>query len=203
MLKTSKNNSLRPYFYDGRAYKRIESTNSIMPLAKVQHLLLKREKQQNRWETWLAANISLNDLDHSEIIKTISEGVRLGRINPKEMTNNVNEILLKLGLLDENGILNNAAVVLFSNKFLPYYPQCLIRLAKFRDTTKSEFLDNKQLNCHAFCIIDEAMTFINRHLSVASRFVENKTERIDIPLFPPLAIQEAVINAVAHRLCIA
>mgnify|MGYP003412668384 CR=1 FL=1 len=38
------------------------------------------------------------------------------------------------------------AVVLFarSERLLPYYPQCGIRLARFRGIDKTEFLDNRQ-----------------------------------------------------------
>ena len=69
-----------------------------------------------------------------------------------------------------DGQLLNAAVVLFGRKFMPYYPQCTVRLARFKGTDKSEFLDQRQLHGHAFQILDESMHFILRNIPIAGHF---------------------------------
>ena len=46
----------------------------------------------------------------------------------------------------------------------PDYPQCTVRLARFKGIDKSEFLDQRQLHGHAFQILDEAMHFILRNI---------------------------------------
>jgi ATP-dependent DNA helicase RecG len=45
-----------------------------------------------------------------------------------------------------DGQLLRAAVVLFGRKFMPYYPQCTVRLARFKGIDKTEFLDHRQLH---------------------------------------------------------
>ena len=46
------------------------------------------------------------------------------------------------------GQLLRPAVVLFGRKQMPDYPQCGLRLARFKGLDKTEFLDNRQLHGH-------------------------------------------------------
>src|SRR5205807_5012665 len=72
-------------------------------------------------------------------------------------------------------------------------------MVRFRGTTKDEFLDQRQLTGHAFELLREADLFLRRHLPVAGRFEPGVFERQDEPLFPPLALREALVNALCHR----
>jgi ATP-dependent DNA helicase RecG len=72
-------------------------------------------------------------------------------------------------------------------------------MARFRGTTKTDFLDQRQLTGHAFLLLREADLFLRRHLPVAGRFEPGLFERQDEPLFPPLALREALVNAFCHR----
>ena len=64
------------------------------------------------------------------------------------MQEDVRTILEKFDLLND-GKLNNASVVLFGRNFY-HYPQCLLRLARFKGTTKDEFLDNQRVTGNIF-----------------------------------------------------
>ena len=58
-----------------------------------------------------------------------------------------------------NGRILRAAVVLFGRRFLPDFPQCELRLARFRGTDKAEFLDQKAVRGPAFRLLAEALLF--------------------------------------------
>lgn len=75
-------------------------------------------------------------------------------------------ILEKFGLL-KNGMLNHAAAVLFANRELVEYPQCLLRLARFKGTDKTVFMDNQRIQGNLFKLLDAAMAFIFKHLSLS------------------------------------
>jgi ATP-dependent DNA helicase RecG len=79
------------------------------------------------------------------------------------------------------------------------YPQCQLRLARFRGTDKTEFLDNRKFNGNVFELLLRAERFIRDHIPVAGRIVPNLFEREDDPLYPPLALREALANAFCHR----
>jgi ATP-dependent DNA helicase RecG len=95
----------------------------------------------------------------------------------------------------------NAGMVLFGkeDRLRVDYPQCLLRLARFRGTTKSEFRDNRRYLGNAFELFSRAQQFWIDYLPIAGRVVPDRIERIDEPLYPTAALREAIANAICHR----
>lgn len=185
-----------PYTFDGRPYIRIGNTTSRMPQAAYQHQLLTGIYTQHRWENQVAEKYTVADLDLEEVERTLRAAVHQGRLEsaPADPVEALDRFQLRV-----EGQLLRAAVVLFGRKQSPDYPQCALRLARFKGTDKTEFLDNRQLQGHAFQILDEAMHFILRNIPIAGRIESGKLERTDTPLYPPLALREALVNALCHR----
>ncbi len=188
-----------PYTYDSRPYLRIGPTTGVMPRERYEQLLLERMHATRRWENQPAVGLSIADLDHAELIRTVEEAIRRQRLE-EPGTRDAVELLTGLGLLHQGQLLN-AAVVLFgrSDRLLPHYPQCTLRLARFRGHDKTDFLDNRQEVGNAFDLFVRAQRFLRDHLPVAGRIVPNLFERIDDPLYPPAALREALANAFCHR----
>lgn len=188
-----------PYTYDGRPYVRAGSTTRRMPQQHYERLLLERMHATRRWENQLAERITYDDLDGDEILRTVDEAIRRQRMADPG-TRRIEELLTGFGLT-EKGALLNAAVVLFGKpeRMLPTYPQCAIRLARFRGVDKTEFLDNRQELGNAFELLKLAQRFFVEHLPVAGRVLPNVFERVDDPLYPPAALREALANALCHR----
>jgi len=197
ILEAISNPESRPYVFDGRPFQRVGSTTSVLPQETYQQLLTERAHSRARWENQPARGYEISELDHEEILRTVRLGIAAGRL-PESTGSDVSDILDRLELL-QKGNLNNAAVVLFGTRFMPDYPQCQLRMARFRGVDKSEFLDQRQLEGHAFTLLDEAMLFLWRHLPVAGRIVPGLFKREDEPLFPLEALREALVNAFCHR----
>lgn len=185
----------RPFSYKGRPYMRVESVTSTMPQSKYNELLLKREETRHSWETYPNPELKLSDLDEEEIRKTVRLGIESGRL-PETTGNEIPGILEKLNIL-ENGILNNAAAILFAKRKLAQYPQNLLRLARFKGTDKTVFTDNQRVHGNLFQLLDAAMAFIFKHLSMSGTTETlEREEHLEIPY---KAIREAVINSLCHR----
>lgn len=197
VLKTNPAADSLPCTYDGRPYQRVGTTTSVMPQETYQRILLERAHSRHRWENQLA-DVTIDELDAQEIRRTIQTGIAGGRLPGDTSPDDLTDVLDRLGLRVHSSLVN-AAVVVFGRTFLPHYPQCQLRLARFRGTDKNEFLDQRQVHGHAFGLLSDAMQFLTRHLPVAGRIEAGLFERVDEPLFPPVALREALVNALCHR----
>ena len=189
----------RPYSYRGQAYRRVGNTSPVMSRDEYNRVLLERLHGEYRWENEPAAGWTVADLDVTEIVRTVDEAIRRGRTEDPG-TRDPAELLRGLGLLRENRVLRAAAVVFGRPEWVEAdYPQCLLRVAKFRGTDRTEFLDNRQFHGNAFTLLQRAERFLRDSLPVAGRVAPGLFERVDDPLYPPVALREALANAFCHR----
>jgi ATP-dependent DNA helicase RecG len=188
-----------PYTYEGRPYIRQGPTTLVMPQDEYGRRLVERAHPTHRWEIQPAHGITLDDLDTAELVRTVDEAIRRLRLEDPG-TREPTALLRGFRLMQGDQPLN-AAVALFgrADRLFPNYPQCRLRLARFRGTDKTEFLDNRQEVGNVFDLLIRAQRFLRDHLPVAGRVVPNLFERIDDPLYPPLALREALANALCHR----
>ena len=191
--------SARPYQYRGTAYRRVGNTTVAMSADEYNRMLFERMHSEQRWENQPATGWSVEDLDVSEIRRTVTEAVRRGRLEDPG-TQEPAELLRGLGLF-RDGVLWRAAVVLFGNtEHIEFeIPQCLLRVARFRGIDRTEFLDNRQFHGNAFTLLSNAERFLRETLPIAGRIESDRIERIDEPLYPPLATRESLANALCHR----
>ena len=189
----------RPYTYRGSAYRRVGNTTLVMSADEYNRMLFERMHSEQRWENQPATGWSVFDLDLAEIRRTVEEAVRRGRLE-EPFSRDPADMLRGLGLLRDGVLLRAAAALFGSTERLEFeMPQCLLRVARFRGTDRMEFLDNRQFNGNTFTLLANAERFLRDILPIAGRFEQDRIERIDEPLYPPLATREALANALCHR----
>jgi ATP-dependent DNA helicase RecG len=199
LVVTVAQGSNRPYTYKGKAYRRVGNTSPELSGNEYQRMLLERLHGETRWENEPAAGWSVADLETNEIIRTLEESIRRGRVEDPGVRDPA-EVLRGLGLMRADQLLR-AAVVLFgrAERLEAAMPQCLLRVARFRGRDKTEFLDNRQFHGNAFELLLRAERFLRDNLPVAGRVQPGLFERVDDPMYPPVALREALANAVCHR----
>jgi ATP-dependent DNA helicase RecG len=199
LVVTAQTGSGQPYSYRGQAYRRVGNTSRQLSREEYNRILLERLHGDQRWENQPAAGWSLADLDGVEITRTLEESIRRGRADDPGTRDPV-EMLRGFGLMKDGQILR-AATVLFgrAERVEAELPQGLLRVARFRGKDKTEFLDNRQFHGNAFDLLLKAERFLRENLPVAGRIQPNLFERIDDPLYPPVALREALANAFCHR----
>ncbi len=194
IVNAEKQRFMRPFAYKGRAYLRIESTTTVMPQEQYNHLLMQRGGKYG-WEAMVNPDLKISDLDENAIFGAVREGIRNGRLPEVTIREEIPTILRKFGLL-RDGNLNNAAAVLFGVDFYDY-PQCLLRMARFKGTTKEEFIDNQRAQGNIYILLDAAMAFFFKHLSLSGKI--NGLYREEELSIPYTALRECCINSLCHR----
>ena len=186
----------RPYMYDGRAYRRVQSTTGVMPQQRYESLLGERGGFRSPWESEPNEDLTVESLDADLICETARMGVAYGRLDATADVTDPKRLLRKFGLMKNNRILNGAAV-LFGKDFIDY-PQCYLRMARFAGIDKAEFLDSRNVQGNLFALVNEAVAFCFKHLNLRGKTRGRilREEALEVPVD---ALREAIVNALAHR----
>jgi predicted HTH transcriptional regulator len=75
-------------------------------------------------------------------------------------------------------------------------PDARVSCARFRDTNKTHFIDQLDLEGSIIEVIDQVSAFIRRNTRLYPKIAGMK--RKDIPAYPVFAIREILVNSVAH-----
>lgn len=147
------------------------------------------------WERQPSDFKSIDSLDENLIRGVVRLGVERGRMPESAMTESIKDILDKWKLLDGDKLLN-AATALFT-KETGMYLQLSISLARFRGTDKNEFIDSQQAEGNIFVLLNEAMNFFRKHLSMHGKVVGLiRDEWLEVPAE---ALREGILNSLCHR----
>ncbi|MBL8897278.1 MAG: putative DNA binding domain-containing protein [Planctomycetes bacterium] len=187
----------RPYTYDGRAFERVAISTRRMALERLDELLQQRVSRRLLWEEEHDPRLSLADLSRGEVRRIVDLAREAGRLaGPVKKIGR--EILARFNVL-RDGQLLRGAMVLFGKPLSAIYPQCELRMARFRGTNKNEFLDQKVARGAALHLLEEAELFCHRHFPLPGHFEPDRWQRQDRPLIPPAAMREILVNALIHR----
>lgn len=185
-----------PYTYDGRPFIRNQSTTMKMP--KDEYISLYNQNNPTLWESLTNNTCTIKDLDAKRIKEIIHSAVFEKRLASSALKDNTTTILKKLGLMVDKK-LTNAAVILFCKDEYKEFIQSSIKLARFKGTSKTEFLDTKMFRANAFDLYDKASDFLHFVLPVAAWIEPGKSERVEEPAIPYNVLREALVNALVHR----
>ena len=167
----------------------------VMPRDMYDERIRENRPQLFGWDVQDAYGVEFSDLEEVRIRNAVRLGVAGGRLNASAEGDSVISLLNKFNLLN-NGKLSQAAVMLFARKSR-YYPQLLLRMARFRGLDKNEFIDNRQATGNFFDLLDAGMDFCFKHLNLHGKIVG--VRRVETLEIPQEALREALINALCHR----
>jgi ATP-dependent DNA helicase RecG len=94
--------------------------------------------------------------------------------------------------------LNNAAVFFFAKEPQRFLRESYCTAVRYRGTDRFSVIDRQDILGDPTTIIEDAMRFITRNMSVET-VVSGQAQRQERYDYPPVAVREAITNAVAHR----
>ena len=188
----------RPHLAFGRPFRRVGNVTKGMRRDEYERLLLQREKGRPQFGSQLCEGVSMEALDETYVMRYLqqraeSRGIEIPRIPLEQILVNIGVAVWKKGRF----IPTNAGVLFFGTEPQQFLPHSELKIARFKGTTTTEFIDRAELRATLPELIDEAEKFVRRNTRRATKIVE--FEQVNIAEYPYEAVREAITNGVAHR----
>lgn len=91
---------------------------------------------------------------------------------------------------------SNGGMLLFGKDRLHIFPDAIIRCVRFSGLTRENSIDHIEIDDHLPSAVDGVLSFITKNTFTKTKI--GAKSRTTVPQYPPIAIREAVINAIVH-----
>lgn len=184
-----------PIAYHGVFYYRSGATKQELRGTALQDFLLK--KMGRSWDDVTMHNATIDCIDRESIDYFLKKGIKAERIAPEEEGNSTETVLSNLGLIDENGNLKNAAILLFAKRPQQYFTGVEFKIGKFgKDETDLRIQDSIEGNL--IHMADEVVKILKSYYLTRPIHYEGmqRVEPLEVPIN---ALREILYNAIAHK----
>ena len=179
-------------------YKRVGKSTLKMSKDEYERLILEKHRDRLYFDSQICKEATLGDID-KEKIRWFLRKAKVERSLDIDSSASSTEALKRLNLLIDNKP-TNTAILMFGKNPQRFFIQSEVRCARFKGIEAVKpFIDMKVINGSIYKQIDQAEKFILFNIKKSAWIEEGKIERQEKWEYPPDAIREAIINAIAHR----
>jgi ATP-dependent DNA helicase RecG len=187
----------KPYISGGGIFHR--NGNRIVAATKdwISKLIVARSEEGPRWERQIVTGAEHADLDW----ELVRETVRMARESERWQggADSSEQFLHALRLLTANGV-TNAAILLFGINPQRFIPQARVRLLEAaQGKTGEQYAHDQLFEGPLVRIAAEIPKAFTRLFGAVQTEFSDSWERNEQPRYPPTALREGVMNALAHR----
>ena len=184
-----------PINYKGQYHYRSGSTKQELKGAALNRFILQRTGRH--WDEFPIEWAGIEELSANALNRFRKEAARSGRVDEDVLNDHTEHLLHDLRLIDEDGHLNRAALLLFHPDPERFGYGAYIKIGFFRDDKGNlEFQD--EVHGALMEQVDKAMDLIKTKYLIYRISYEGISRR-ETPQFPVEAVRESLMNAVAHK----
>lgn len=184
-----------PIAYKGTYHYRSGSTKQEMRGAALQQFVLK--KMGRSWDDIPNDHATLDDIDRAAIEYFLKKGVEAQRIPEDDRNAPTEQVLTSLGLIDNDGKLKNAAILLFGKKPMKFFPSVTFNIGRF-GKDEADLLFQDVVEGNIIQMVDKVMELLQgKYLVSPVRF--EGMQRYETLEIPKEALREILYNAVTHK----
>lgn len=184
-----------PIAYHGQYHFRSGSTKQELKGVALQQFILK--KMGISWDDIVQPFASIDAIDPAAVDYLQRSAISHGRMMESDYSLDVKAVLESLDLIDEEGHLRNAALLLFGKRPSRYFTLCDFRIGRFiKDETDLIFQD---------VIEGDILRMADKVIEVLrSKYLTTPIHYEGLGRFEPLeipekALREAIFNAIIHK----
>ena len=184
-----------PISYKGKYYFRSGSTLQELNGAALQNFVLR--KMGRSWDEVINDRATLKDIDREAVDYFIRKGIEAERVPEDLRKASTEEVLTSLGLIDNNGGLTNAAVLLFGKNPQRYYPSAVFKIGRF-GINEADLRFQDVIEGNILQMAERVMDVLKaKYLISPVRFEGmQRYEKLELP---KEALREILYNAIAHK----
>lgn len=184
-----------PISYKGHYHYRSGSTKQELKGVALQEFILR--KLGRSWDD-MGHNAGLEEIDRDAIDYFLKKGINSGRIDSDELSASTHDVLENLNLLDEDGKLKNAAILLFAKKPQKFFTSVEFQIGRF-GKDEGDLLEQDVIEGNIIQMADKVMEVLRfKYLHAPIHF--EGMQRIETLEIPDKAFREILYNAIAHKL---
>jgi ATP-dependent DNA helicase RecG len=184
-----------PISYHGAYYYRSGSTKQELKGTALQHFLLKRIGKT--WEDVPVPYATLNDLNENTIQLFIERALQKGRVPAEAVRTDTVTLLKNLRLINEDGQLTNAALLLFGKNPTRFFVTASFKIGRF-GSSDSDLLFQDIVETNIFEMADKVLEILAAKYLI--RPISYKgLERMEPLEYPEPALREAILNSIIHK----
>ncbi|MDX1615443.1 MAG: ATP-binding protein [Candidatus Promineifilaceae bacterium] len=182
---------------DGRVLIRSGARNRVLSGAEISHLAA--GKTTADFEAEAVPGARRSDFDSEVVDDYLARREARGAAR----TGPLDEFLFEIGAIDHDGQPTVAGILLFASNPQAFLPQSGVVFVKFPgleprgDDGSAGYGRRDEIQGPLARVIERAWNIIWEEMRVGARV--NDLEREELPEYPPFAVREALVNAVAHR----
>lgn len=184
-----------PISYKGKYYYRSGSTMQEMNGVSLQQFILK--KMGRSWDDIINERATLDDIDRKAVEYFLRKGIEAQRISESELNSSTEEVLANLRLIDDNGGIKNAAILLFGKNPLKFIPSVRFKIGRF-GIDEADLMFQDVIEGNIIQMADRVLEVLQaKYLISPVRF--EGMQRYESLEIPKEALREILYNAIAHK----
>lgn len=184
-----------PISYKGKYYVRSGSTNQELKGAALNEFLLKRTGRT--WDDIPIPGTGLKDIDKASVHFFAKRALSAKRIGQEIEDDDILTILHRLHLINEEGHLKRAALLLFGKDPLSYVTQAYFKVGRFGQSD-SDLRFQDVIEGTILQMADKVMDILQGKYLVSLISYEG-LHRIETLEYPEPALREAILNSIVHK----
>ena len=185
-----------PISYRGHYHYRSGSTKQELKGVALQEFILR--KLGRSWDEIAHPKATEEVIDRDAINYFLKKGINSGRIDSDELQASTHDVLDNLNLLDDEGKLKNAALLLFAKKPQKFFTSVEFQIGRF-GKNEGDLLEQDIIEGNIIQMADKVMEVLRfKYLHAPIRF--EGMQRIETLEIPDKAFREILYNAIAHKL---
>ena len=184
-----------PIACKGTYHYRSGSTKQELRGTALQQFILK--KMGRSWDDISNDRASVDDMDRKAIDYFLRKGIEAQRIPEDQREASTKDILDSLGLIDNDGLLKNAAILLFGKNPLRFFPSIAFKIGRF-GKNEADLMFQDVIEGNIIQMADRVMEILQgKYLVSPVRF--EGMQRYETLEIPKEALREILYNAIAHK----